>query len=106
MKVFRTFLCDGRHDDEGLQSWTQTGELVEVGGEEFVECGGTLHRQVSEWHRTREASKAVHIPAMYRAAAQIIDQATRAKEASRAVTGDPAGGGPSAAGIAPPEVAR
>lgn len=105
MKVFRTFLSDGRHDEEGLQSWTQTGELVEVGGEQFVESYGTLHREISEWHKTREESKAVHIAAMHRAAARILAQATRAAEAVAAITGDPAGSGPTSAGIAPPEVA-
>jgi len=106
MKVFRTFLADGRHDEEGLTAWTQTGELVEVGGEQFVECGGTLHRQVSEWHATREGSKAVHVPAMYLTAARILDQAKRVGDAARAITGDPAGSGSTSAGIAPPEVAR
>jgi hypothetical protein len=106
MKVYRTWLSGDRVDEEGLTYYTTTGEVVEIGGQRLVETyGGALSRDVDKWHTTQQAAMAEHVPAMYRAAARILDQAKRVGDAARAIAGDPAGGGRSAAGIAPPEVA-
>ena len=103
MKVYKAFLNSDRVNEGGVAVWVNEGQVVDIGGQKFVEVYGTLYRDLDAWHPSRLEAEASCLPSIERVGEVVSRQIARLRAAKAAGSGPSVDSGD--AGAADPGVA-